>query len=73
MSVLACSVLNCDNIMCNRLSDEYGYICDNCFDRLLIDRPTTDEEMRRFLSTSMLVLAGTYNYDYYNDIFSKHG
>ena len=31
MSVLACERNNCENIMCNRYSYNYGYICDECF------------------------------------------
>ena len=35
MGVLPCAVYRCQNIMCDRLSDTYGYICWECFDRLL--------------------------------------
>ena len=35
MGVLRCSRGDCDNIMCDRISDEYGYICDECFDELV--------------------------------------
>ncbi len=31
MGVMACDRKGCRNIMCNRLSDDYGYICDHCF------------------------------------------
>lgn len=35
MSVLSCDRRGCVNIMCDRLSHEYGYICDDCFDELV--------------------------------------
>lgn len=35
MSVLACNRYRCNNIMCDRLSSEHGYICDDCFDELI--------------------------------------
>ena len=35
MSVLSCDRNGCENIMCNRLSDEYGYICNDCFEELV--------------------------------------
>lgn len=34
MSVLNCSRSYCDNIMCERLSSTYGYICDSCYEEL---------------------------------------
>lgn len=34
MGVLACDRAGCENIMCDRLSHIYGYICDECFDEL---------------------------------------
>ena len=35
MSVLTCDRNNCTNIMCDKLSDEFGYICDECFEELV--------------------------------------
>lgn len=34
MSVLSCYRRNCENIMCDRYSYEYGYICDECLKEL---------------------------------------
>ena len=34
MGVLNCDRKGCDNVMCDRLSYEFGYICDRCFDEL---------------------------------------
>ena len=35
MGVLSCDRLGCQNIMCDRLSFKYGYICNECFDELV--------------------------------------
>lgn len=35
MGVLRCNRRGCENIMCDRYSNEYGYICSNCFEELL--------------------------------------
>ena len=35
MGVLGCDRKWCGNIMCNRYSYKYGYICDECFDDLV--------------------------------------
>jgi len=49
MSVLACNRYKCENVMCDRLSDTFGYICNDCFDELV----NTDPNMRidRFMQT----------------------
>jgi hypothetical protein len=35
MSVLSCSRVYCNNIMCDRYSYKYGYLCNECFDELV--------------------------------------
>ena len=35
MRVLSCNRKSCENIMCDRFSYKYGYICDECFDELI--------------------------------------
>ena len=42
MSVLNCSRKGCDNIMCNRCSRPYGYICYECFEELVESGPETN-------------------------------
>ena len=49
MGVLACDREGCDNIMCNRVSYNYGYICHKCFEELVLSGPTTD--IKRFMDT----------------------
>ena len=34
MGVMTCNRRGCNNIMCDRYSDEYGYICSECFEEL---------------------------------------
>ncbi len=36
MSVLTCGRRGCDNIMCDRHSCEHGYICNSCFEELIL-------------------------------------
>lgn len=40
MSVLTCSISNCNNIMCDTHIDEIGYICNDCKDRFVQWLPT---------------------------------
>ncbi len=34
MGVMACYRTGCKNILCDRYSSEYGYICNYCFEEL---------------------------------------
>jgi len=31
MGVLSCNRKGCENIMCDRYSKKFGYLCDECF------------------------------------------
>ena len=44
MGVLMCARGDCDGIMCNRYSNTYGYICDECFNELVAKGVRTDIE-----------------------------
>ncbi len=35
MGVMQCQRADCDNILCNRYSMVFGYICDECFEELV--------------------------------------
>lgn len=35
MGVLKCDREGCTNIMCDRYSHKYGYLCDECFEELI--------------------------------------
>lgn len=49
MSVLACSRSGCDNIMCDRYSPKFGYICQECFEELC--RLGVDTNIRVFMDS----------------------
>lgn len=49
MGVLACDRRECENIMCDRFSAEYGYLCWECFEELL-NQPA-DINLRIFMDT----------------------
>lgn len=40
MGVMECNRLGCDNIMCQRYSSEFGYLCEECFYEM-VDRGLT--------------------------------
>ena len=48
MGVLACNRRGCPNIMCDRYSHTYGYICSDCFIELC-DKPNIS--IREFMNT----------------------
>lgn len=47
MSVLACRRNGCPNIMCDRYSFTYGYLCNECFEELKF----SDSEISDFMET----------------------
>lgn len=44
MGVLSCDRRNCTNIMCDRHSWKYGYLCEECFDELVNRGTSVDLE-----------------------------
>jgi len=44
MGVLPCARRNCDRIMCDRYSRKHGYICEDCYQELLLTGPQDIEE-----------------------------
>jgi hypothetical protein len=51
MSVLACDRSGCDNIMCNRYNERYGYICEDCFQEAR-DKGLTSKDMAVFMNSA---------------------
>ncbi len=51
MSVLSCSKNGCDNVMCDRYSHTFGYICDECFARLSDMKLTNVNDIEKFLKS----------------------
>lgn len=45
MSVMACSRVYCDNILCDRWSRTFGYICSDCFEELVEAGPEIDIDL----------------------------
>jgi hypothetical protein len=73
MGVLTCSRRHCGNIMCDRSSNQYGYICNDCFDELVasgqhtnieifMDTPKTNDPTNKELA-----------YERYNNEFPDQG
>lgn len=68
MSVLACSRNGCENIMCDRYSSTYGYLCDSCFDELV--RLSADANVDEFVSSAAdETNSERESYDKWNDEF----
>ena len=49
MGVMACDRKGCENVMCDRLSHDYGYICYECYQELVDSGPETNVEV--FMNT----------------------
>ena len=49
MGVLACDRVGCENIMCDRCSPTYGYICELCFKELV--ESGVDTHLPSFMAT----------------------
>lgn len=47
MGVLPCNRDECENVMCDRYSHKYGYICYECFEELI----NTDLNIKIFMET----------------------
>ena len=68
MGVLPCSREGCSNIMCDRCSDEHGYICDDCFEELIL--LGIHQDINDFLGVEKKVDIFEARY-YYNKIFKN--
>lgn len=51
MGVLACDRMGCENIMCDKYSNEFGYICHMCFSELVETHPTSHYDVMGFMGT----------------------
>lgn len=68
MGVLQCNVTNCENIMCDRYNEKYGYICNTCFNRLVSSGVFTN--MDEFMNTTPPEKNYEINsFDYFNHMF----
>ncbi len=71
MGVLPCARGNCSNVMCERYSCTYGYICRECFEELV--QIGTSADVADFMETNPI------GYDtaeasraYFNEIFAEN-
>ena len=72
MSVLACNRIGCNNIMCDRYSNMYGYLCDDCFDELVKTGKGTS--LKEFMNTPpRKAIKDEYHsaWESYNEEFSR--
>ncbi len=65
--IMECDRKGCQNILCDRLSDRYGYICDECFDEMVATRLT---DVAIFMRSKKPYLGPTR--EMYEQIFSYH-
>lgn len=69
MGVLKCDRRGCENIMCDRLSRTYGYICSDCFQELVSKGSKTNIES--FMDSSKPVESEEDSYEFFNEEFSS--
>lgn len=71
MGVLTCDRVNCSNVMSERRSRQYGYLCWECFDELVQLGPGVDIE--DFMGSKKDHIAESYeaSYAYFDQIFKR--
>jgi hypothetical protein len=69
MGVMPCNREDCEHAMCDRYSDEYGYICSYCFEEL-VALGTWD--IQHFMDTPKQVVHKPGE-SFYAEIFPNHG
>ena len=69
MGVLWCARSDCDNVMCDRYSHKYGYICWECFDELVEEGPDTDVKLFMLTEKPDIEVNKEGAYEKFNDIF----
>lgn len=52
MGVMACDRSGCENVLCDRYNEDFGYICEDCYSELEYLTPTNVDEIRRFMCGS---------------------
>ena len=67
--VRRCCRGDCENIMCERYSKKYGYICEECFKELVGLGPNTN--IKEFMESDCNEFNMDYSEKIYNQIFSK--
>jgi hypothetical protein len=69
MSAIPCSKVGCNNVMCDRYSYVYGYICRSCFVRLVgskvdiqtfMNTPKEEEEAFNYTKDRLSDISGIF-------------
>lgn len=72
MSVMACDRFDCDNIMCNRYSNIYGYICSVCYSELVEKGGCTNITDFMQSSNNNKHVDKTYAGEMFNSVFRRY-
>ena len=71
MGVLECDRRGCENIMCDRFSHEYGYLCYECFNELVGKKIPVDQ-IQLFMDTPKVNDGDNlHTEEFYNEIFKS--
>lgn len=71
MSVLACNRVGCHNIMCDRYSSTFGYICDECFEELKAISKFELVSIRDFMNNKLRYTTPELDTEFLEEIFKK--
>lgn len=73
MEVLTCDRFWCKNIMCDRHSYEYGYICDECFNELVALGINTDvKDFMNSCKRNETRRDKDYTIEFFNEMFPDY-
>jgi hypothetical protein len=67
MGVMKCDRIECDNVMCDRYSDMWGYLCEECFRELVVRGVHTD--IGSFMDTPPSRSLSQATEAFFNEIF----
>lgn len=73
MGTMQCNRAGCEEILCNRYSCDYGYICWDCFKELVELGSSADA--KTFMSTPKRTTPDPYRdpYEYWDEVFPMRG
>lgn len=63
MGVMCCQVNGCDSTLCYISHYEHGYICKDCYNRLVESCPQSDADVERFFDTPRTSSYDSNGYD----------
>ena len=71
MGVMGCFRKGCEEVMCRRYSDKYGYVCQECFNELVSLGPE-NIRISEFMETEKSKVSSEASEVYYNEIFTEN-